>query len=59
MPYFFTALGAGIATLWGGVKQAFGIGAPPQNEGITPTKVIIYGGAALSLYLILKKNKLV
>ena len=30
-----------------------------QEEGITTTKVLIYGGAALTLYVILKKNKVI
>ncbi len=30
-----------------------------SDEGITPSKVIIYGGAALALYIVLKKNKVI
>jgi hypothetical protein len=60
MPYLITAVISGLTGLIAGVKGAFTYDkATSLNEGITPTKIVIYGGAALALYLILKKNKLV
>jgi hypothetical protein len=54
MPWIIAGLAGAAATAAAYVKGRF-----TAQEGITPTKVVIYGGAALMLYLVLKRNKLV